>query len=85
MSKILVEGLKLQAKPNIVDCEVCVEIKQSKARCSGKLAKEEEDYVIHSGIIGSIKLFSTGISRYILAFIVERSRFAKLFRYQRSI
>lgn len=59
---------------------MCIDAKQSKAPCSGRLAKENKNNVFHSDSIGLFQeLVAVGVLRYILTFTVERSRFAKLF------
>lgn len=79
MAKIHVEGMDLNQKPCVIDCEVCVEAKQFKATCTGSIAKEKEDHVFHSDIIGLIQPFLIGKSTDILTFIVERSIFKKAY------
>ena len=62
-----------------IDCNTCVETKQTKTAATGTLAKGGVKHVVHSDIIGPIDPQTIGGARYILCFIVESSRYAKVF------
>lgn len=73
-----VEGMSPNVTTKEDCCETCVEAKQTKMPSVGRVVQLEEEHVIHSDIIGPISPETPGKSRYILTFIVEKSRFAKV-------
>ena len=79
MADGMVEGLDTKQKAKKISCVPCVEAKQAKSPAIGKLAKGDIHHVIHSDIIGPISPRTIGGARYILCFIVEASRYAKIF------
>ena len=75
----IVEGIDMNAVAEQIDCNTCVETKQSKSPASGSLSKGQLNHTIHSDMIGPISPSTIGGARYILCFIVETSRYAKVF------
>ena len=69
----------MNASPQKIDCGTCIESKQMKSAATGKLSKGGVNHIIHSDIIGPIDPCSLGGARYILCFIVEASRYSKVF------
>lgn len=79
MPENYVEGMDLNITAQSRHCGTCLEAKQTKAPTTGKLAKSDEDHIVHSDVIGPIHPQTLGNSRYIVTFIVEKSRFAKVY------
>ena len=75
----IVEGIDMNDKPQRIDCRPCVEAKQSKSPATGRLAKGDVHHVVHSDIIGPIEPRTIGGARYIIVFMVEASRYAKVY------
>ena len=72
-------GVNLEQLPETIDCIPCVESKQTKSRSDGTLAKGYIHHTIHTDIIGPFQPPSIGGSRYIGCFVVEASRYGKVF------
>lgn len=71
-----VSGMNTQIKGDVIDCDICVDAKQTKKSSTGTLTRARLEHVVHSNLIGPIE--PLGKSRYILTFIVEDSRFTKI-------
>lgn len=79
MATCVVEGLDTNEEVRRINCNLCVETKQSKSPAVGKLAKGVVHHVVHSDMIGLVSPQTVGGARYIVRFIVESSRYSKEF------
>ena len=75
----IAKGVDMTETSQCIDCNTCVETKQTKTAATGTLAKGGVKHVVHSDIIGPIDPQTIGGARYILCFIVEPRRYAKVF------
>ena len=79
MANLHVDGINFSVEAQTIDCTNCVYSKHHKSPCTGRLVKGRVEHVIHSDIIGPIGPLSLGDGRFILCFIVEKSRYAKVY------
>ena len=69
--------MNMKAQAEEIECSTCIEAKYAKSQSTEDVSKGIIDHVVESDVRGTNIPISSGSTRYLITFLVEKNRSAK--------